>query len=58
MKQIKQEEADKAQELMDATGTVPPAVGVADAGNMLAVTGLPGPPPAPAPATNGGTPSA
>jgi hypothetical protein len=58
MKQIKQEEADKAQELMDATGTVPPAVGVADAGNMLAVTGLPGPPPAPAPETNGGTPSA
>jgi hypothetical protein len=57
MKQIKQEEADKAQELMDATGEVPPAIGVADAGNTLAVTGLPGPPPPPAPATNGGTPS-
>jgi hypothetical protein len=56
MKQIREQEAEKAQELMDTTGVVPPALGVAQEGNQLAVTGLPGPPPAPVAATNGAGP--
>jgi hypothetical protein len=53
MKQIREQEAEKAQEQMDATGTIPPALGVAQEGNQLAVTGLPSPPPPPKVATNG-----
>jgi hypothetical protein len=54
MKQIREEEAEKAKELMDETGEVPPALGVAQEGNQLAVTGLPGPPPPPATAATNG----
>jgi hypothetical protein len=56
MKQIREQEAEKAQELLDTTGVVPPALGVAQEGNQLAVTGLPGPPPPPVAATNGAGP--
>jgi hypothetical protein len=59
MKDIKAEEEEKAKELMDATGEVPPALQVSDTGSQLAVTGLPGPAPVAPPkekaATNGGT---
>jgi hypothetical protein len=55
MKKIRDEQAAKAQEQMDATGEVPPALGVSQAGGELAVTGLPGPTPAVA-ATNGAGP--
>jgi hypothetical protein len=54
MKEIREQEEEKAKELQDETGEVPPALGVSQAGDQLQVSGLPGPPPPPAVASNGG----
>jgi hypothetical protein len=59
MKEIRDQEEEKAKELQDQTGEVPPALGVSQNGDQLQVSGLPGPvqaPPAGAAATNGGAP--